>query len=171
MKLELLFEKDYLFLIDRNQKGRKGYNYTHRVENGIILYPKDYGDNTLEYTFGRKIIAYLPLKKGVEEYDIPLLPKFEIKKDRTEKRFTIEDMMRAYKAGGNDGAMFESMCGDHDNQDVLKEAFENAEDDERDFENSLYYPKMFNPILNEKGEIMVNISEDSKKEIVGIYEY
>jgi hypothetical protein len=58
-----------------------------------------------------------------------------------DRRFTEEDMIKAYHWGTNAGASFESSCGDHDNSEVIHEAHEFADAEEKEFIQSLSQPK------------------------------
>ena len=62
----------------------------------------------------------------------------ELNKD---KLFTVEDMISAYHQGANDGASYESACGDHDSYEQMKEAKKESEDDYIYFIESLQQPK------------------------------
>jgi len=62
----------------------------------------------------------------------------ELNKD---KLFTKEDMRKAYNQGGNDGANYESACGDHDSYEQMDEARKESESNYDEFIQSLQQPK------------------------------
>jgi hypothetical protein len=80
----------------------------------------------------------------------------ELNKD---KLFTVEDMISAYHQGANDGASYESACGDHNSYEQMKEAKKESEDDYNYFIESLQQPK----------EIEVEIEMEIKQQLVNGY--
>jgi len=59
----------------------------------------------------------------------------------SDRRFTESDMIKAYHWGTNAGASFESSCGDYDNSEVIHQAHEFADAEEKEFIKSLSEPK------------------------------
>jgi hypothetical protein len=54
-----------------------------------------------------------------------------------DKKFSEEDMLKAYNQGGNDGASHESACGDYDSYEEIEEAGQESEQNEKEFIQSL----------------------------------
>jgi hypothetical protein len=54
-----------------------------------------------------------------------------------DKKFSEDDMLKAYNQGGNDGASYESFCGDHDSYEQMEEAQQESEQNEKEFIQSL----------------------------------
>jgi hypothetical protein len=89
----------------------------------------------------------------------------ELNKD---KLFTVEDMISAYHQGTNDGASYESACGDHDSYEQMKEARKESEDDYSYFIESLQQPKeievdvemWFHGTRHEKGKWIERLDEN-----------
>lgn len=54
-----------------------------------------------------------------------------------DKKFSEGDMLRAYNQGGNDGASYESACGDHDSYEQMEEAQQESEQSQKEFIQSL----------------------------------
>jgi hypothetical protein len=76
-------------------------------------------------------------KHSEEDYIEGFNKAMELNKD---KLFTVEDMISAYHQGANDGASYESACGDHDSYEQMKEAKKESEDDYIYFIESLQQP-------------------------------
>jgi hypothetical protein len=77
-------------------------------------------------------------KHSEEDYIEGFIKAMELNKD---KLFTVEDMISAYHQGANDGASYESACGDHDSYEQMKEAKKESEEDYSYFIESLQQPK------------------------------
>ena len=54
-----------------------------------------------------------------------------------DKKFSDNDMISAYNQGANDGARYESACGDHDSYEQMKEAQDEHVESEKEFIQSL----------------------------------
>ena len=79
----------------------------------------------------------LQLESKVDGFILGFNKAVALNKD---KLFTVDDMISAYHQGANDGASYESACGDHDSYKQMKEARKESEDDYSYFIESLQQP-------------------------------
>jgi len=139
--------------------------YTLQIDNDIIAVSldKETESHTVNYKYSLskqncdEIFEVLNTKKlanerskTCEDYDVPVFKAgyydgfqegfeeaVELNKD---KLFTLEDMRKAYNQGGNDGANYESACGDHDSYEQMDEARKESESNYDEFIQSLQQP-------------------------------
>lgn len=81
---------------------------------------------------------YTPEGYDQYQYDSGIRKGFELAVELLgDKKFSEEDMLSAYNQGANDGARYESACGDHDSYKQMKEAQDEHVESEKEFIQSL----------------------------------
>ena len=123
------------------------------LSNGyaIATYPKDENIVCLSKKNCDEIFGVVDVEKMADEYikDDVIMPSekstfifaflngMELNKDKV---FTAEDMLIAYRQGGNDGARCEAMCGDYDNTEDFEESVKYGDSCREEFIQSLQQP-------------------------------
>jgi hypothetical protein len=105
MKLELIYTKDYLFAINKNEPIKK---------DDIIINLNHFNTSVAETSFKNtayfdcaKIIAHRPLDKEGWRYDVPLLPEFKEITEEDNAFIFLRNLSNPYAVGGEFYKCFE----------------------------------------------------------------
>lgn len=147
------------------------YLALNHIEKTIGINPKDERWDEVAITFKNMFIAGY---KAAQQ---------------SNKQFSLGDVIRAYDEGTNSGALYESLCGEHDSYEEMEEAEKYIKQERDEFIQSLstqQLPKEFKPIMypkytqydgfEEDDEIpvmtpMTFTNSEGKKELIGTYKY